>query len=183
MNGNGSGKLREAIERAMARYPDSRSAILPALRAAEGHYGWCSPQAIEEVAEVMGLTPAWVESVASFYDMFHREQAGAKKILVCTNLSCMMRGSHALVEAFEQATRAPLGGSSEDGRYQLESFECLGGCEMAPMASIDGHYRGPLMPEDAQRAIDDIEAGREPLPEKASVGDYGRKQAIKERSG
>ncbi|MCW3067700.1 MAG: NADH-quinone oxidoreductase subunit, partial [Solirubrobacterales bacterium] len=80
--------LREEIESHMARYPDRRSAVLPALRAAQSLHGWCSPQAIEQVACVMRVTPAYLESVASFYDMLETAPVGRHSVYVCTNISC-----------------------------------------------------------------------------------------------
>ena len=97
----------------------------------------------------MRVTPAYLESVASFYDMLELEPVGRHTIYVCTNISCQLRGAHDLLEAFSEATGSPVNGSSPDGQFHLRAFECLGACDIAPMASIEGHYRGPLTPEDA----------------------------------
>ncbi len=167
--------LRKAIEASMAKYPDRHSAVLDALRAAQEKFGWCSPEALEVVAAIMSVSPAYLESVATFYDMFDLKPGGKTKIMVCTNLSCQMRGADGVLEAFEKACETEVGETSPDGKIQLEKFECLGGCDMAPMASIDGHYRGPLTEEDAQIVVDQVERGEKPLPEKEFVGDYGRK--------
>lgn len=169
--------LKEKIESSMAKYPDRHSAVIAALRAAQEMFGWCSPEALQAVAVVMRVSPAYVESIASFYDMFYLKPAGKTKIMVCTNLSCKMRGADKVLAAFEKASEAEVGGSSPDGEIQLEKFECLGGCDMAPMASIDGQYRGPLTEDDAETAVDQIKRGEKPLPDKEFFGDYGRKMS------
>ena len=170
--------LRMTIEHHMSLYPDYRSAALPALRAAQAMHGWLSDLAILQVAAVMRVTPAYHESVASFYDMLELEPVGRHAIYICTNLSCQLRGAHDVVEAFSAATRAPVNGSSPDAQFHLRSFECLGACDTAPMASVDGHYRGPLDDEDARAAAEHLRAGGDPedvLPERKFVGDYGRR--------
>ena len=152
--------LREEIEAAMGRYPDRHSAALPALAAAQRLHGWCSPQAIEQVACVMRLTPAYLTSVASFYDMFELEPVGRHSVYVCTNISCSLRGADDLLVALAQA-------AADEPEINLRSFECLGACDIAPMVSIDHAYYGPLELADAQRLVDDLRAGREPIPELA----------------
>jgi NADH-quinone oxidoreductase subunit E len=165
-----SDSLRETIERHMSLYPDRHSAVLPALTAAQKeHGGWLSPEAMNQVAAVMRVTPAYLESVASFYDMLELEPVGKHSIYVCKNISCKLRGADALSEAFERATGSKLGGSSPDGEFRLRPFECLGACDIAPMASIEGNYRGPLTAEDAQTIADELRSGTPPadlLPEK-----------------
>jgi len=151
--------LRAEIERHMALYPDSRSAALPALEAAQRVYGWCSPQAIEEVAAVMGVTTAYLESVASFYDMLETARAGRHSIYVCTNISCSLCGADELYGAISEA-------AGEDPEFNVRAFECLGACDIAPMASVDGVYVGPLSVADVPALLDDVRMGRPVLPEK-----------------
>jgi NADH-quinone oxidoreductase subunit E len=166
-------ELRERIETAMSRYPQLRSASIPALWAVQHHHGWCSPEGIRQAAAVMGVTPAYLESVASFYDLFHTQPEGRHEVLVCHNISCWMRGADRLLEAFCEAAgvdhaEAEHGGaSSPDGDFYVKGFECLGACDMAPMASIDEIYVGPLEPADAATAIEQVRSGGDPLPEKA----------------
>ncbi len=102
-------KLRKEIEAHMALYPDSRSAALPALEAAQRVHGWCSPQAIEQMAAVMGVTPAYLAAVATFYDMLETEPVGRHSVYVCTNISCSLRGADALHEAVCDAARDDAG--------------------------------------------------------------------------
>jgi NADH-quinone oxidoreductase subunit E len=151
--------LRVEIEAHMALYPDRRSAVLPALAAAQRLHGWCSPQAIEQVACVMRVTPAYLESVASFYDMLETSPAGRHSVYVCTNISCSLCGADELHAEIVQALAA-------DPEFSVRSFECLGACDIAPMASVDGVYVGPLTLADVPQLIDDVRAGRPVLPEK-----------------
>jgi NADH-quinone oxidoreductase subunit E len=152
-------ELRKEIEAHMALYPDSRSAALPALEAAQRVHGWCSPQAIEQVACVMRLTPAYLESVASFYDMLETTAVGRHSVYVCTNISCSLCGADELYAAVEAA-------AGEDPEFNVRAFECLGACDLAPMASVDGVYVGPLTLADVPQLLQDVRAGRAVLPEK-----------------
>jgi NADH:ubiquinone oxidoreductase subunit E len=150
--------LRAEIEAHMANYPDRRSAVLPALAAAQRVHGWCSPEAIEQVAAVMRVTPAYLESVATFYDMLETSPVGRHSVYVCTNISCSLRGADAIHQAIVTA-------AEEDPEINVRSFECLGACDIAPMASVDGVYVGPLSERDVPRLIEDVRAGRPVLPE------------------
>ncbi|HEV2770421.1 MAG TPA: NAD(P)H-dependent oxidoreductase subunit E, partial [Solirubrobacteraceae bacterium] len=85
--------LRAEIETHMAKYPDHRSAVIAALAAAQRHHGWCSPEAIDQVACVMRLTPGYVVSIATFYDMLENQPVGRHSIYVCTNISCSLCGA------------------------------------------------------------------------------------------
>jgi NADH:ubiquinone oxidoreductase subunit E len=152
-------ELRTEVEDYMSRYPDRRSAAIPALRAAQRRYGWLPPTAFEEVACVMRLTPGYLIAVATFYDMFEITPVGEHTVYVCTNISCSLRGADAVYAAMQQAA----GG---DGRFNVRAFECLGACDIAPMASVDGTYIGPLTEADCQTIVDDLREGRVPLPDK-----------------
>jgi NADH-quinone oxidoreductase subunit E len=152
--------LRERIEEAMSRYPERRSAAIPALHAAQELHGWCSPEAIEQVACVMQVTPAYLDSVASFYDMLEQTPVGRHSVYVCTNISCSLRGADALLASVQEATEG------ERAEFNVRAFECLGACDIAPMASVDGVYVGPLEPGDVPQLLDDARAGRPVLPEK-----------------
>jgi NADH-quinone oxidoreductase subunit E len=151
--------LRAEIEAHMADYPDRRSATLPALAAAQRVHGWCSPAAIGQVACVMRLTPAYLASVATFYDMLETTPVGRHAVYVCTNISCSLCGADELYEAIRDA-------AGDDTDFNVRAFECLGACDIAPMASVDGVYVGPLSPDDVPQLLDDVRAGRAVLPEK-----------------
>jgi NADH:ubiquinone oxidoreductase subunit E len=153
-------QLRSTIEEAMARYPERHSAAIPALHAAQQVHGWCSPEAIEQVACVMRVTPAYLDSVASFYDMLENHPVGKHSVYVCTNISCSLRGADALLEQISAAA------GKEPAEFNVRAFECLGACDIAPMASVDGVYVGPLSLEDIPRLLDDARAGQPVLPDK-----------------
>jgi NADH-quinone oxidoreductase subunit E len=152
-------ELRAEIEAHMALYPDSRSAALPALEAALRVHGWCSPEAIEQVAEVMNVTPAYLAAVATFYDMLETEPVGRHSIYVCTNISCSLRGADALHAAVCEA-------AGDDPEFNVRSFECLGACDIAPMASVDGVFVGPLTLDDVPQLLTDVRSGGPVLPDK-----------------
>ena len=153
-------ELRQRIEQLMSRYPDRKSASIPALWAVQRLYGWCTPEGIRQAAAVMRVTPAYLESVASFYDLLHTEPVGAHQVAVCTNISCWMRGGDELLDAFRAA-------AAGDEDLFVTGFECLGACDIAPMASIDERYYGPLEAAEAATAIAQLRAGEDVLPEKA----------------
>ena len=152
-------ELRAEIEDYMSRYPDFRSAAIPGLHAAQRLHGWCSPTAIEQVACVMRLTPGYLTAVATFYDMFETRPKGRVDVYVCTNISCSLRGA-------DEVYAAMLEAAGDDPDFHVKPFECLGACDIAPMASIDGEYVGPLERADCARIVEDVKAGRPVLEAK-----------------
>jgi NADH-quinone oxidoreductase subunit E len=152
--------LGEAIREVARQYPDSRSAIMPALRMAqERHGGWLPPEAFEEVGEALALTPAYCQSVASFYDMFHLEPVGRHLVEVCTNVSCALVGAQQVLEAFERELGVRPGETSEDGQVTLRTMECAGGCGWAPVVVVDHRYREPVKPEDVSAIVGELQSG------------------------
>ena len=152
-------ELRAEIEGHMAKYPDRRSATIPALAAAQRLHGWCSPLAISQVAAVMRLTPGYIVAVATFYDQLDTQPVGRHRVYVCTNISCSLRGGDELLEAIEHEM-------AEDPDVYVRHFECLGACDIAPMASIDGVYVGPIELEEVPLLAEQIRKGEAPLPDK-----------------
>jgi NADH-quinone oxidoreductase subunit E len=150
-------ELRAEIEGYIARYPDRQSAALPALRAVQRHHGWCSPEAVDQAACVMRVTPAYLDAVATFYDMLETEPKPPHDVYVCTNISCSLRGARDILAAMQEAA---------DESFNVRAFECLGACDIAPMASVDGVYVGPLEPADAHVIVNDVKAGRAVLEDK-----------------
>ena len=151
--------IRAAIEAKMALYPDSRSAGIPALHIVQDEYGWCSPTAIEQAACVMRVTPAYLTALATFYDMFSTTPKGRNDVYVCTNISCSLLGAD---ELYAEMLRV----AGNDPDFHVKAFECLGACDIAPMASVNGEYIGPLTEEDCRTLVDDVLEGREVLPDK-----------------
>jgi NADH-quinone oxidoreductase subunit E len=152
-------ELRAEIEAHMAKYPDRRSAALPALASAQRVHKWCSPEAIGQVAAVMRLTPAYLTAVATFYDMFDTERPFEHRVYVCTNISCSLNGGRALYDRIN----AQVG---DDEEICVRHFECLGACDIAPMASVDGVYVGPVELDEVPELVEQIRGGQPVLPDK-----------------
>lgn len=165
-------ELRREIEQAVGRYPQLRSASIPALWAVQRHYGWCTPDGIRQAAAVMGLTPAYLQSVASFYDLFRLEPTAKHRVLVCHNISCWMRGADELLAEVCEAAGCDHDGAEHDGanspddEFYVKGFECLGACDIAPMVSVDELYYGPLEPGEGRALIEQLRSGAEPLPDR-----------------
>jgi NADH-quinone oxidoreductase E subunit len=149
-------ELYDEIQKAAARYPQRRSAVMPALRLAQERYGWLSPGALREVADALDLTPADVEAVATFYDMFNLEPVGRHLIEVCTNLSCALAGARQVVEALEIELGIAPGETSDDGEVTFRLIECAGGCGYAPVVVVDHAYREPTKPEDVPGLVEEL---------------------------
>jgi NADH-quinone oxidoreductase subunit E len=141
-----------------ARFPDARSATIPALRIAQERHGWLPPEAFEEVADALGLTPAYCQAVASFYDMFHLAPVGEHLVEVCTNLSCALSGAQRVVEAFEAELGVRAGETTEDGSVTFRTVECLGGCGYATVIAIDHRYREHVNADDVPAIVESIHA-------------------------
>jgi NADH-quinone oxidoreductase subunit E len=152
-------ELRAQIEDYMRRYPDYHSAAIPALMAAQKFHGWCSDDAIKQTAAVMQVTPAYLSSVATFYDMLRTKPVGSRYVYVCTSVACHLRQAGEVYEAIKEA--ADMIGLED---VEVREFECLGACDMAPMASVDGRFVGPLSRSDAPDLVLAIKEGREVLP-------------------
>jgi NADH-quinone oxidoreductase subunit E len=148
--------FEQQVQAIMALYPDGRSATLPALRLAQERHGWLSPQALREVAEALGETPAYCQAVASFYDMLHLAPVGRHLIEVCTNVSCALVGAQQVLEAFESELGIGPGETTEDGGFTLRTVECAGGCGWATVVAVDHRYREPVRPDDVPGIVEEL---------------------------
>src|SRR3954470_8081466 len=146
----------DEIREVAKQYPESKSAILPALRLAQERYGWLSREAFEQVADALDLTPAYCMSVASFYDMFHLEPVGTHTIEVCTNVCCGLVNAQAVLQAFEQELGVRAGETTEDGAITLRAVECLGGCSTPTIVAVDHVYKQSIKPADAARIVEEL---------------------------
>ena len=137
----------DEIRELPARYPQHRSAVMPALDLAQEELGFLSPEAMSEVAAALDLDPGYVEGVATFYTLFHLQPIGRHRFYVCTNLSCSLRGSSDIVQHVKSAIGVREAGEvSKDGLFSYEEVECLGACEYAPMMRLDHEYHYDLTP-------------------------------------
>jgi NADH-quinone oxidoreductase subunit E len=149
--------LYERIQEERAKYPaDAESAVLPALRLAQEEHGWLSPDTLREVANALDETPAYVKSIASFYDQFHLAPVGEHLVEVCTNVSCAVVGAQQVVEAFEGELGCRCGETSGDGKVTLRAVECLGGCGWATIVAVDHHYRTHVSARDVPAIVEEL---------------------------
>jgi NADH-quinone oxidoreductase subunit E len=152
-------ELYTEVQKLKEQYPDSESAMLPALRLAQEQHGYLSPEALRECADALGTTPAVCEAVASFYDMLHLAPVGRHMVEVCTNVSCALVGAQQVLERFEEELGIPAGETTEDGEFTLRPIECLGGCGWATIVSVDHHYRTHVMPDDVAGIVEELRSG------------------------
>ena len=136
--------MRERIEAAAARYPDHRSAIMPALLIAQKEHGYLPGPVLEEVADILGIERIWVYELATFYTLFHTEPVGKFHLQLCDNVSCMLCRSDELMRHMEAVLGIKNGGTTPDGLFTLSNVECLGACEMAPVMQVGDDYYGDL---------------------------------------
>jgi NADH-quinone oxidoreductase subunit E len=140
--------LIKEIRELPAKYPQPRSAVMPALDLAQEEVGYLTPEAMTEVAAALKLDPGYVEGVATFYTLFHLEPVGKHRFYVCTNLSCTLRGANEIVERVKGAIGVHEAGElSKDGLFSYEEVECLGACEYAPVMRLDHRYEKDLTPQ------------------------------------
>lgn len=133
--------LLDRIQEVVERYPNKKSAIIPALHLAQEQYGWLPEEAFEVVAEALETTPAFAQSVASFYDMFHLTPTGKHLIEVCTNVACGLCGAGDVLKEFQSQLGIHPGETTGDGQFTLRTVECLGGCGTAPTVAVNHRFR------------------------------------------
>ncbi len=136
--------MREQIETAAARYPDRRSAIMPALLIAQKAHGHLPGPVLEEVADILGVERIWVYELATFYTLFHTEPIGRYHLQLCDNIACMLCGAERLLAHMETVLGISKGETTPDGLFTLSTVECLGACEMAPVMQVGDDYHGNL---------------------------------------
>jgi len=142
------GKVMEELQTVLQRYPNKQAALLPALWIAQREHGWISDHIMAEVAEVLGLTPAYVKGVVTFYTMYHQHPVGKYFIQVCTTSPCGICGAEDVVKSFLQHTKAgELGTTSADGRYTVIEVECLGACGFPTPVMINEEFIESVTPE------------------------------------
>lgn len=145
---------QDRAHRILESYPESRSAIMPLLYVASLEHEFVSLDAMREVAELTGVTPAQVQSVATFYTMFKREKVGTYLVSVCTSISCYLMGADGVLEAVEQASGAHHGDVSPDGSFSVEHVECIGACGGAPAVQVNYELVEGVTPAAGQKLIE-----------------------------
>ncbi len=154
-------KMRDAcparVDDILRRFPRTQSASLPLLYLAWETYGYVSPEAMEEVAEILGTSPAYIQGIATFYTMFPLKPQGKYHIEVCTNISCHLTGAREVLRALEDQLGISCGECTDDRRFSLRAVECLAGCSWAPCLHINGKEYTRVTPEKVRELIDSLE--------------------------
>lgn len=146
----------------IARYPRPKSALIPLLHLAQQQDGYVADDAMEHLAELVGITPAEVLGTCSFYEMFKREPVGRYMINICTNISCQLNGGEELLHHAEETLGIRPGGTTEDGMFTLEDVECIAACTEAPCLQVNYRYEYRLDNENFDDLIADLRAGSRP---------------------
>jgi NADH-quinone oxidoreductase subunit E len=144
----------------IGRYPYPKSALIPLLHLAQEQDGHVSEEAMVHIAELVGVTSAEVIGTCSFYEMFKREPVGQYLINVCTNISCMLLGGEELLHHLEERLEIRPGATTADGMFTLEDVECIAACTEAPCLTVNYRYSYKVTPEDVDKLLDDLRAGR-----------------------
>jgi NADH-quinone oxidoreductase subunit E len=144
----------------MARYPVPKSAVIPLCHLAQEQDGYLSDDAMQHVAELTGVTPAEVVGTASFYEMFKRHEVGRFVINVCTSISCFLAGGDELLHHAETQLGIKAGATTPDGLFTIEGYECQAACTEAPCLQVNYRYFHQVTPQDFDRLVDDLRAGR-----------------------
>lgn len=153
-------EVRARAEATVALYPQARSALIPLCHLAQEQDGWLRPEAMEEIAELCGVTAAEVRGTATFYDMLHTEPVGRYVIAICTNIACLMAGALELLDHAEQALGVGAGGTTTDGLFTLEEAECLADCDRTVCVQVNHRFVGGQSPESFDQLISDLRADR-----------------------
>jgi NADH-quinone oxidoreductase subunit E len=147
-------------EEIIGRYPRRKSALIPLLHLAQEQDGHVTEDAMEHIAEMVGVTPAEVLGTASFYEMFKREPVGDYLLNVCTNISCMLAGGEELLAHLERRLNIRAGSTTPDGKFTLEDVECIAACTEAPCLQVNYRYFHRITNAQADELIDDLRAGK-----------------------
>jgi NADH-quinone oxidoreductase E subunit len=150
-----TGERKKELEQILERYETRRAGLLPALWMVQHARGWISDEAMAEVADVLGLTPAYVKGVVTFYTMYHQHPVGEHFIQVCTTTCCNVVGAEDVVQAFlEQTGCGELGATSPDGKYTVIEVECLGACGFPTPVMINEDFIESVTPETVPQLLE-----------------------------
>jgi NADH-quinone oxidoreductase subunit E len=148
----------------IARYPKSRSALLPLLHLVQSEEGYVSPHGIELCAELLDISAAEVAAVATFYTMYKRRPNGEYSVGVCTNTLCAVMGGDQIFATLKEHLGVGHDETTEDGKITLEHLECNAACDFAPVVMVNWEFFDNQSPESAVELVDDLRAGRTPTP-------------------
>lgn len=148
-----TGELKNKADKVCANYEIKRAAILPVMRLVQETHGAISSEAELEIAEYFGIPPADVRELMTFYTLFYSAPKGKCHIQICRTLSCTLRGADELIRQSEQTLGIKAGETTTDGTFSLDAVECLGACEIAPVAKVNRDYVGPLAKKDLEQVL------------------------------
>lgn len=154
-----SDELNARMREVVARYPSARSAMLPCLHLAQDELGYISDEAVIAVADAIGVKPDEVESVITFYSMFHKKPQGRYVLKVCTSVSCYLSGCDETLARLESTLGVKRGETTSDGQFTIEGVECLAGCGMAPVMQVNGLFVEQASPDRADALVAYLKAG------------------------
>ncbi|PKT73991.1 NADH-quinone oxidoreductase subunit NuoE [Streptomyces populi] len=157
-------RLEADAREIIARYPDSRSALLPLLHLVQSQEGHVTRTGQRFCAEVLGLTTAEVAAVATFYSMYRRKPSGDYQVGVCTNTLCAVMGGDAIFEALQDHLGVGNGETTGDGKVTLEHIECNAACDFAPVVMVNWEFFDNQTVDSAKRLVDDLRAGADVDP-------------------
>jgi NADH-quinone oxidoreductase subunit E len=151
-------KRAAEIEKVLAKYPPERkrSAVMPLLYIAQEEYGYCSPEAMKEVAEIIGCDPTEVKSIVGFYTMFYENPVGEFVIDLCDDLPCALRGADKFVGHCEKKLGIRAGHTTPDGKFTLNTVMCIAACDRAPVAQVNKEFRYDLTEASFDRMVDEL---------------------------
>ncbi|HEX8100324.1 MAG TPA: NAD(P)H-dependent oxidoreductase subunit E, partial [Actinomycetota bacterium] len=164
-----SEEKRRLAERIVAKYPTRRSAILPLLYLVQSEAGWVPRQGMREVADIIGITTAEVEAVATFYTMLKLHPAGKYVVSICTNPSCGLLGGRRLMERATELLGEAAHGVTEDGMFTLEEEECMAACDKAPVLAVNYLFYDKVSEQQLEQMIESIRAGQVPEASRGGV--------------
>lgn len=150
------GEYKDRFDKILTRYPNRRAALLPVLAMAQEVRGWIAPETMERVAELLGLSAAYVRSVASFYTMFNLRPVGKHLIQVCIGIACDLCGAETVAERFLEATGTRIGETSEDGLYTVVEVECLGACGFPTVVQVNDRVYEGVQAEDVEGLLGEL---------------------------
>lgn len=153
------GDILARARQLIALYPEPRSALIPLCHLAQEQDGWLTPEAMADIAGLVGVTPAEVLGTASFYDMLHTEPVGTYLVAICTNIACLLGGAQELLEHAEHSLGVGVGGTTLDGTITLEEAECLADCDRTPCVQVNHRYVGAQTPESFDQLVVDLRSG------------------------
>jgi NADH-quinone oxidoreductase E subunit len=148
-----SQKFYDSMKKLEPRYPTKVALLLPALHAAQEEYGWLPGEVMNEIGEYIGIHPAQVREVASFYTMYNLKPVGKYHLKICTNVACCLRGADELVEHCEKKFGIGVGETTPDKKFTLMEEECLGACGTAPAMMLNDDYHENLTAEKLDQLI------------------------------